>query len=300
MVTFGQLLDQVASKKNKLYHLRDTDVRRQFQFEYYRVCEQWVWRNLRAEMSVTLDGDAIEMPSGMSCAHIFAKDTDGVIFFPRDEQRLDEAGAQCYVWYIDDMSTSADATGLISSLKKDTSTLTATSSVDTTYEDDYLVVDGDSEVFQISSISGADITLDHAWRGETIENDGRTGFSINPPGQVTVQFEDPDGSTVTSGDITIWYALYPPMLREDKDIVLVPPEVLKYKVLSEVANGVRTRDGHYERYRTELQRAIQNNQDPFTGPSVQRTRSGSMYSFDNKYYSRRSSVNVPSSYIREY
>jgi hypothetical protein len=301
MVTLGELLDQIATKKEKLFHLRNTEVKRQVQYDYYRVCEQWVWRNLRREMSVTLDGTAVEMPSGMCGQRIFAKtDSAHHIFFPRDEQRRDESADRCYIWYISDVSTDADATGLISSLKKNTNVLTATASVSSAYEDEYLVVDGNSEVFQISSISGSDITLDHQWRGETIENDGRTGFSINPAGQVTVQFEDPNGEVVESGDITIWYAVYPPQLREDKDIVLVPPEVLRLKVLSSVANGARSRNDYLQRYQSELQRAIQNNQDPFVGPTTHRVRTGSMFSMDKNLFTKRGSLSVSSTYSREY
>ncbi len=290
MMTLDELLNEICTTKSKLVHLRDSLVLPQVRREYYRVAELWPWITLRKEMTHTIDGDALEMPRNLSCKMIFVKSTDGQIFFPRDVARRGEYGAQTYVWYISGVSSDADASGTNVVATHGSTTLTLSAAPGDTLTG-HIQIGNSSALYEISSISGVTVTLAKPWADKPINAGEEIPWVINPAGQVSINFEDPEGTAVTSGDLSIWYSIYPKQLLSDSDVILVPPDVLKYKVLSVVANGAQTRRDNLTMYDEALIRATAEHPGPFTGPAVNRNRTGSIFTFDDPLYESRENYN---------
>jgi len=264
---------------------------RRLNSDYQALAIMESWAEMRKNIEITYSGSAIQLPSDLIGIDLIWDDTYEIEYLgrTRDGAEHDEQAYRYYTYpvgsalaVLDDVTVNQDGTTFLST---DLETL---ADAGQSYDDEYFYVDGEDQLYKITSRVADLFTFTPAFRG--LGNRSSASMVVRPPTTLMLDIVAPEGCTSPTGTIDAHYWKKPDTLRDPMDQILLPTsDVLILRSLSRLPESKPHRPVTMSMAMDARKEAMALNSSP-PRPRLARGLNGRPFTASDSLYSKRSSV----------
>ncbi len=258
--------------------------------DYQSLAREDSWEEMRAVKEITWTGDAVQLPSNLIGIDLVWDDDYEIEFLPRNRS-ASEHDDTAYRYYTYPVGSTLVEVG-DGAINLDGTTLNSpelTASGETIVGE-FFYVEGSPQLYEVTAVDGDNYTFTPGYRGES--NVSAVKVYVRPKITKMLQIVAPDGYSLPTGTITLYYWTQPVSLRDPDDLVLLPTsEVLTLKTLAHTPEARQHRPVSESQVDKALQKALAVNPDK-PQPRVMRGIHGRKIDFGDNHYADRRTASV--------
>jgi hypothetical protein len=284
MVLFGDILEEVIRAMRASQNPEEqARILRRLNQDLFALALMDSWADLRKKQTISWTGTAVQLPSNLVGIDLVWDDVNEIQYHARNVS----AAEQYENMYRYMLSPVGDAllTAEDVSVEQDSTTLTSTTlaASGSTLVGEFLVLNGEPQVYKITAHNSGNFTIYPAYRGRGDKQ--QVSATVRPPGTQQVELTAPGNSEAPSGSIDIYYWQLPTMLRDDNDVVPFPTaDVLTFRSLSRLPEAKARRPISQTQVQEALDEALSLNPDKPL-PRVAKDLQGNRMDFSRNAYS---------------
>ena len=217
-ILFGDALDEVVeAMRAQDNEPRKDKARRRLNADYQALAKKESWLGLRKKTTLTYAGSELQLPSNLIGIDMVWDDTNKLEFMGRTRHDA-KAGEYAYRYYtrpigsalatVDDVDISQDQTTFVSD---------ELLALGLTTDDEWFYVNGEDQLYQITSNSDNIYTFSPAYRGRGTHSSAT--IVVRPPDTLMLDLVAPEGHTLPTGSFEVYYWTMPDYLRDAQDII---------------------------------------------------------------------------------
>ena len=264
---------------------------RRLNSDYQALAIMESWAEMRRKIEITYSGSAVQLPSDLLGIDLVWDDTYDIEYLgrTRDGAEHDEQAYRYYTYpvgstlaVLNDVSVNQDGTTFVST------GLETLADAGQSYDEEYFYVDGEDQLYKITSRVADLFTFTPAFRG--IGNRTSASMVVRPPTTLMLDIVAPEGSTSPTGVIDVHYWKKPNTLRDPMDQILLPTsDALILRSLSRLPESKPHRPVTMSMAMDAMKEAMGLNPSP-PRPRLARGLNGRPFTASDNLYATRSSV----------